>query len=264
MAKRMLFIGAGAIGSYLGSFLARAGHDVVLVDPWPEQVEMIRSRGIAVTGPHDPFEAKPTALHVHELQRLGADFDIAFIAMKAYDTAWATWMALPHLKPEGYVVSAQNCWNDPIVAGIVETIVTVGADVYPLPTLDTLMLLSEIFYKIRKRGLVAIEADVDRPGDSAIFTKYPNILKDHEAITFITDTLRTVISTQIDPLELEALMDIEMEEFLKEQMIPSKSLAHIADSLPGLGIVAAVLGVVLTMGKISESPGSNFAARCSG
>ena len=118
MAKRMLFIGAGAIGSYIGSFLARAGHDVTLVDPWPEQVEMIRRRGISVTGPHDPFDAQPTALHVHELQRLGADFDVAFIAMKAYDTAWATWMALPHLKPEGYVVSAQNCWNDPIVAGI--------------------------------------------------------------------------------------------------------------------------------------------------
>ena len=118
MAKRMLFIGGGAIGSYLGAFLARAGHEVTIVDPWPEQVETLRSRGIAVTGPHDPFEARPIALHVHELQRLGADFDIAFIAMKAYDTAWATWMALPHLKPEGYVVSAQNCWNDPIVASI--------------------------------------------------------------------------------------------------------------------------------------------------
>jgi 2-dehydropantoate 2-reductase len=118
MAKRMLFIGGGAIGSYLGSFLTRAGHDVTIVDPWPEQVETVRSRGITVTGPHDPFEARPTALHVHELQRLGADFDMAFIAMKAYDTAWATWMALPHLKPEGYVISAQNCWNDPVVASV--------------------------------------------------------------------------------------------------------------------------------------------------
>ena len=119
MAKRMLFIGAGAIGSYLGSFLARAGHDVVLVDPWPEQVEMIRSRGIAVTGPHDPFEAKPPALHVHELQRLGADFDIAFIAMKAYDTAWATHLIRPYLSAEGFVVSLQNCLNEETIAGIV-------------------------------------------------------------------------------------------------------------------------------------------------
>src|SRR4029453_1256866 len=118
MAKRMLFIGGGAIGSYLGAFLARAGHEVTIVDPGPEQVGALRSRGIAVTGPHDPFEARPIALHVHELQRLGADFGIAFVGMKAFDTPWATWMALPHLEPDGYVVSAQNCWNDPIVASI--------------------------------------------------------------------------------------------------------------------------------------------------
>jgi 2-dehydropantoate 2-reductase len=118
MSPRILFIGAGAIGSYLGAFLSRAGHDVTLVDPWPEQVEAIRARGISVTGPHEPFEARPTALHVHEAQRLAADFDVAFVAMKAYDTAWATHMALPRLGPAGYVVSAQNCWNDPGVAAI--------------------------------------------------------------------------------------------------------------------------------------------------
>jgi 2-dehydropantoate 2-reductase len=118
MSPRLLFIGAGAIGSYLGGFLSRAGHDVTLIDPWPEQVEAIRSRGLTVTGPHEPFEARPAALHVHEAQRLAADFDIAFLAMKAYDTAWAAHMALPRLGPAGYVVSAQNCWNDPTVAAI--------------------------------------------------------------------------------------------------------------------------------------------------
>src|SRR5207247_2510650 len=87
----------GAIGSYIGGFLSRAGHDVTLVDPWPEQVEAIRGKGLKVTGPHEPFEARPAALHVHEAQRLGADFDIAFVAMKAYDTAWATHLALPYL-----------------------------------------------------------------------------------------------------------------------------------------------------------------------
>ena len=61
MGKKLLFVGAGAIGSYLGAFLARAGHDVMLVDPWAEQVEAIRQHGISVTGPHDPFVARPAA-----------------------------------------------------------------------------------------------------------------------------------------------------------------------------------------------------------
>ena len=81
MGKKLLFIGAGAIGSYLGAFLTRAGHDVTLVDPWSEQVEAIRQRGISVTGPHDPFEARPTAIHLHEAARLPRDFEIAFVAM---------------------------------------------------------------------------------------------------------------------------------------------------------------------------------------
>ena len=116
--KSLLFVGAGAVGSYIGAFLSRAGHDVTYIDPWPAQVEAILSRGISVRGPHDPFEAKAKALHVHEAQQLDAPFDIAFIALKTYDTAWATHLALRHLKPEGFVVSAQNCWNDPVVAGI--------------------------------------------------------------------------------------------------------------------------------------------------
>src|SRR2546429_182366 len=66
MGKRLLFIGAGAVGSYIGAFLSRAGHDVTLVDPWSDQVEAIRQHGISVTGPHEPFEARPAALHLHE------------------------------------------------------------------------------------------------------------------------------------------------------------------------------------------------------
>lgn len=118
MPKRILFIGAGAIGSYLGAFLTRSGHDVTLVDPWAEQVETIRQKGISVTGPHDPFEARPTAVHLNDAARLPRDFEIAFVAMKAYDTPWATQLALRHLSPEGYVVSSQNCWPDPMVAAV--------------------------------------------------------------------------------------------------------------------------------------------------
>lgn len=118
MGKKILFVGAGAIGSYLGAFLSRAGHDVTLVDAWADQVEAIRQHGITVTGPHDPFEARPAAVHLHEAARLPRNYEIAIIAMKVYDTAWATQLALRHLAADGYVVSAQNCWPDPIVASV--------------------------------------------------------------------------------------------------------------------------------------------------
>jgi 2-dehydropantoate 2-reductase len=126
MAKKILFVGAGAIGSYLGAFLTRSGHDVTLVDPWAEQVETIRQRGISVTGPHDPFEARPTAVHLNDAARLPRDFDIAFVAMKVYDTAWAAQLALRHLKPEGFVVAAENCWPDPVVASVAGQARSVG------------------------------------------------------------------------------------------------------------------------------------------
>src|SRR5437016_7258408 len=126
MGKKLLFVGAGAIGSYLGAFLSRAGHDVTLVDPWADQVETIRERGISVTGPHEPFEARPAAIHVHEAARLPRDYAIAFVAMKVYDTPWATQLALRHLAPDGYVVSAQNCWPDPVVAAVAGSARAVG------------------------------------------------------------------------------------------------------------------------------------------
>ena len=96
MAKKILFVGAGAVGSYIGAFLSRAGHDVTLIDAWAEQVEALRRQGIAVSGPHDPFTAHPKAVHLHEAQRLPCDFDIVFIALKVYDTAWAAQLALRH------------------------------------------------------------------------------------------------------------------------------------------------------------------------
>jgi 2-dehydropantoate 2-reductase len=126
MTKRVVFVGAGAIGSYLGGHLARAGHDVTLIDPWAGQVESIRRDGLAVEGPHEPFVAWPAAVHLHEAARLPRDFDFAFVAMKAYDTAWATQLALRHVAPGGAVVSAQNCWPDPIVAGIAGTTRAIG------------------------------------------------------------------------------------------------------------------------------------------
>lgn len=115
---RLLFMGAGAIGAYIGGYLAHAGQDVTLVDIWPEQVEAIRAGGISVSGPHEPFVARPAIYHLHEAQRLAPEFDIAFITMKSYDTEWSTRFAVRLVKPGGYVVSAQNCWNDSAIAAI--------------------------------------------------------------------------------------------------------------------------------------------------
>ncbi len=120
--------------------------------------------------------------------------------------------------------------------------------------IEALMLLNGIFYKIRQQGLVSIESDVDNPEESGLFKQYPGVLNNHLAITFITDTLRTVMTTTIAPHELESLIDNELECHHEELMLPSQTLSFIADSLPGLGIVAAVLGVVITMGKINEPP----------
>jgi len=120
--------------------------------------------------------------------------------------------------------------------------------------MDVLMLLNGIFYKIRQQGLVSIESDVDAPQESPLFAKYPHILKNKPAVDLITDTLRTVMTTTIASHELESLIDQELEAHHEEAMTPSHSVTTIADGLPGLGIVAAVLGVVLTMGKIKEPP----------
>lgn len=120
--------------------------------------------------------------------------------------------------------------------------------------IEALLLLNGIFYKIRQQGLVAVENDIDAPAESSLFNTYPKILKNERAVALITDTLRTVMSTSIVPHELEALIDTELEICQEEMLVPSKSITFVADALPGLGIVAAVLGVVLTMGKISEPP----------
>ncbi len=120
--------------------------------------------------------------------------------------------------------------------------------------IDALVLMSEIFFKIRKEGLVSIESDLDEPAKSPIFKKYTSFLKNHHAVAFLTDTLRTLTITDIEAHELASLLEYEIEAHYEEALIPSKSISTVADALPGLGIVAAVLGIVLTMGKISEPP----------
>jgi len=119
---------------------------------------------------------------------------------------------------------------------------------------EVLMLLGEVFYKIRKEGLIAVENDVDNPAKSPIFRKYPKFFRNPQALSLVVDTLRTVMTTKIEPYELESLISAELDTHQEELMVPTKSVSNVADALPGLGIVAAVMGVVLTMQKIGEAP----------
>jgi len=119
---------------------------------------------------------------------------------------------------------------------------------------ELLSLLYRVFSKIRKEGLISIEADVEHPDKSALFRKFQLILNEKRLISFICDNLKVIVTTSIPPHELDGLLDIEIETGLHEAQVPSHALTSIADSLPGIGIVAAVLGIVLTMGKINEPP----------
>jgi chemotaxis protein MotA len=120
--------------------------------------------------------------------------------------------------------------------------------------MDLLILLNSLFRKIRKEGLLAIESDVDNPRQSALFAGHKSILSDEQSLSFVCDNLRVIISTSLPAHEFENLLDVDIEARCHEKLIPPSSISKVADALPGLGIVAAVLGVVLTMGKISEPP----------
>ncbi len=152
----------------------------------------------------------------------------------------------------GFIIASPMKVIRAVMGGIVKMLS--GKGYTKADYLEALTMLGEVFYKIRKEGLVSVEGDVDNPKESAIFTKYPKFFKNHHALDLVVDTLRTVMTTKIEPNELEALIDAELESHQEELTAPSKSVATVADSLPGLGIVAAVLGIVLTMGKISEPP----------
>jgi chemotaxis protein MotA len=113
-----------------------------------------------------------------------------------------------------------------------------------------LQLVYDILVKMRKDGLLAIENDIENPQNSAVFQKYPKILEDHHMIVFITDCLRLIVGGTLDPHELESLLEYELETHHKEAHEPSHAVQKVADALPGFGIVAAVLGIVNTMGAL--------------
>ncbi len=120
--------------------------------------------------------------------------------------------------------------------------------------LDTLKMMYQFLNKVRKEGLLAVEADVEKPAESPIFKNYPQFLGDHEAVNFLCDSLRTAVTGGVEPFDMDQMMELDMEVHHHAAMQPIDALSIVADALPGLGIVAAVLGVVITMGALGGPP----------
>ena len=120
---RIVIVGAGAVGAYIGGYLSRDGNDVTLIDGWPANVDVINANGLTLSGLTEPecFNAPAKALHIAEVQSLvrSRPIDIAIVSVKSYDTAWATAMIKDYLAPTGFVLSLQNCINEETIAGIV-------------------------------------------------------------------------------------------------------------------------------------------------
>jgi chemotaxis protein MotA len=119
---------------------------------------------------------------------------------------------------------------------------------------DLLCLLFLLTKTMKMKGMIALEAHIEKPNDSTIFKRYPKIAKDHFALDFICDTLRMMTMSLEDPHQVETAMEKQLEKHHHESLIPSHALQTMADGLPALGIVAAVLGVIKTMGSITEPP----------
>jgi len=120
--------------------------------------------------------------------------------------------------------------------------------------MELLALQYEILQKARKEGLMAIEGDVENPAESPLFQKYPTLAADHHAVEFITDYLRMMVSGNLNAHEIESLMDSEIETHHQEGHAVVAAYSRLAGALPAFGIVAAVLGVIQTMGSVTEPP----------
>jgi chemotaxis protein MotA len=120
--------------------------------------------------------------------------------------------------------------------------------------METLTLLYKIFNKIRQSGMLSVEADIESPNESELFKSAPAVMADHHALTFICDYLRMMTLGNLEPYQVESLMEQEIETHHKEGLQPADGLQRLADGLPAFGIVAAVMGVVHTMESVGIPP----------
>lgn len=149
---------------------------------------------------------------------------------------------------------------------VANSVKTVRATLRALPTvlkgsrytkalyMELMALLYDILTKVRKEGLMSVEQDIDNADSSPLFAKFPAIVADHHLIEFITDYLRLMISGNLNPIEIENLMDNEIDTHHQEGEIPIHAIAKLGDAFPAFGIVAAVMGVVHTMQSVGLPP----------
>ena len=139
-----------------------------------------------------------------------------------------------------------------IIAGILGTLKgsKLNRDTY----MGLLRLLNDLFQIARKDGIIALEPHVNDPDNSPIFQKFPYLLTNHIAVSFLCDTIKLFLAGSVSPMDIESLMDAEIETHHDELAAPPTILAKVGDALPGLGIVAAVLGIIITMGHMDSPP----------
>ncbi len=119
---------------------------------------------------------------------------------------------------------------------------------------ESLKMMYELLQKARKEGLVALETDIEDPQKSPLFTQYKDFVNNHHAVDFVCDTMRMAVSGGVEVFDLDQMLEADMDVHHHEASEPVSALSTMADSLPGLGIVAAVLGVVITMGALGGPP----------
>ncbi len=143
-----------------------------------------------------------------------------------------------------------------VIKGVIAGVLGVlkGGVVAEKRYVESLKMLFDLFSKARKEGMVAIEADIEEPEKSPIFTKYPEFLKDHHVADFVCDTMRMAVTGGVKPFDVDQMMELDLEVHHHTSMAPTQALSSMADALPGLGIVAAVLGIVVTMGALGGPP----------
>jgi chemotaxis protein MotA len=119
---------------------------------------------------------------------------------------------------------------------------------------NLLSLLFELLSKVRREGLMSIENDVETPGSSPLFSRYPDVVRDRRVLEFLCDYLRMMIGGNLNTLEVEGLMEQELELHHHEMAAPAKIVDRLGDAMPAFGIVIAVMGVVNVMGSVGEPP----------